>query len=195
MSNSDLQREFLYSSIQDTVSTLRAIDTKLHIVLGIFLIPLAVVDKLIAAVHYWCTLWNWKVFCGMLQGTTSVVAVVTMVAWGVGVWISLRGIIALGNPIDAVTVDGNTPKGSFYFVGKLKGWFRPKLKEHSLEVHMSTLPDGDSATIRELAYEQMKLGFIRDVKMRRHRISAFIAVGWGTLAVVAAIMYHIAIWR
>lgn len=193
MSNGDLQREFLYNAVQDTVGTIRAIDTKLHIVLGIFLLPLAMVDKLIEAICYWCSCWDWNALCGM-QWAASVVALVTTGVWFVGVITSLRGIIALTNPVKAVPADGKKPDGTFYFVGQLKGWLRPKLKR-TLEAHICALPEDEPAILRELAYEQMKLGFIRDVKVRRHRISAFIAVGWGILVVATAIIYHIAIWK
>jgi hypothetical protein len=193
VSNGDLQREFVYGAISDISGTIRAIDTKLHIVLGIFLIPLAMVDKVLEAVCYWCSRWNWSTLCAM-QWATSATALVATGVWCVGVIMSLRGIIALANPGNAVPVDGRRPQGTFYFVGQLRGWLRPKLRQ-TLEAHIGKLPGNDQMVLRELAYEQMKLGFIRDVKMRRHRISACVAVGWGVLVVTTAVMYHVAIWK
>jgi len=71
MSKGDLQREFLYNSIQDIVSTIRAIDTKLHIVLGIFVLPFAFADKLVEATNYWCSRWNWDSLCAMQWWTCA----------------------------------------------------------------------------------------------------------------------------
>ena len=189
MSPENLKKEFLYNAIQDTVSTIRAVDTKLHIVLGLYLIPLVMSDKVFNAISNWNKAQDWSDLC-FLQIATVILALVSLYLWITGVVSSLLGIIAKSNPADAI--EGEKPAGTFYWVGKLvkAGRFRSKI-ETTLTDYISKLPESESDVVNELAFEQMKLAYIREVKIKRHRIAAYIAMAWGVNMISTIIFYKL----
>ena len=168
-------KEFLYNAIQDTVSTIRAIDTKLHIVLGLYLLPLAMSDKLCKAIVKWSSTQKWDDLC-TVQIFAIIFASISFFLWLVGMIISIRGIIAISNPAQAI--EGQKPNGTFYYVGKLKGLFQIKL-DSTLDAYKNRLPSNDNEIVDELAFEQMKLSYIRDIKIARHKKAAYCAIAWG----------------
>ncbi len=185
MSSEDLKREFLYNAIADTVSTIRAVDTKLHIVLGLYLIPLVITDGLFKAMSNWSKAQDWNDLC-FLQVAVSILAAASLLLWITGVIISLRGIIAISDPADVI--EGEKPEGTFYHVGSLvkAGLFHFKI-DSKLADYMSKLPKSDSEVVKELAFEQMKLAYIREVKITRHKMAAYLAVLWGILTILTMI--------
>jgi hypothetical protein len=177
MTSETLKIEFLYNAIQDSVSTIRAVDTKLQIILGIYLVPFIFSEKLIDAVFFWNKNQDWNNLC-IIQIITLILSGISFLLWFVGIVNSIIGIIAMFNPVKAI--EGEQPNGSFFYVGKLvkNGLFHYKINAKLLD-YMKRLPENENEIIKELAFEQMKLSFIRDVKIKLHRRAAYCAILWG----------------
>jgi len=189
----NLQREFLYNAIQDTVSTIRAVDTKIHIVLGMYLIPIAVSDKISNASLTWYKLQDWGNLC-LLQIIALILLSISILIWIYGLVISIAGIIAISNPVKAINLGNESPKGTFYYVGKLvkKDIFNYKI-DAKLDKFIENLPLNEADIIKELSFELMKLGFIRDLKIKRHKLAASAIILWIVAVITVIVLYHLTI--
>ena len=79
-------------------------------------------------------------------------------------------------------------------MGSLRRHKRKLGLDRTLEEQVAKLPNTDAQAMRELVHEQMKLGYIRDVKLRRHRTAAWLIILWGLFSLASSLLYHCAIW-
>lgn len=172
--------EFVYASIADTVGTIRAIDGKLHILLGLLVIPVAA--GFFAPESFLHTL---KAFqgaeCPWLVYLGLVATFAAFGAWAISLLFTLTGISGIRNP--AAVVRDAEATSSFFTCGRLErpGWLpRGYRFDRPFSQHLEQLPTTRDQVLKELAYEQMKLFAIRDLKMKRQKtamISLGVAVG------------------
>ena len=164
--------KYLLAAISDSQAILRAVDTKINILFAILLIPLTKFPELATFTYTTIT----KQECG---GTLviCIAALTGATFWALSVITAFRTLLGIDNPSSHIA-DGGGVLGTFY-AGQLfqsAGASRLPISE-SLAKHVSDLPTDLDAIIRELAYEQMKLCYIRTVKFARYRRSMILAGG------------------
>src|SRR5271157_127785 len=161
---------FLYQSVSDIQSTIRAIDTKLGIVLIILTLPFANMGKICDKIfpYFLATKLSFPYVCAIIL--VGAFAVIWILAFGA----ALRGIIGIDYPVKHVKLGSVTSSGAFYAGGLFTRRFidsfinrRKLVSSKSAEDLLAALPKDLTSIGRELLCEQMKVAYIRDLKMTR----------------------------
>lgn len=163
----DKKIEFVINSINDIQGTIRAIDAKFFGTIALFLLPLTEIGEISKA---------FKNLYTHGECLTSLVLIVLIIVWLVGIILSFIGIYSISNPSDSISgVSEAKTKGLFYQPNQFKLNFfsqffsgSVKSKQTLLEIIEETkLEENDR--FNELVYEQIKLAYIRDVKITRQK--------------------------
>ena len=165
--------QFLYESIRDIQSTIRALDVKTNYLMVMLIIPIVKLASIFSICHY---LWNASFVIFVIPVTCF------CLSWMLAITSAFRALVAIGNPVTHIA--GVPPRGYFY-AGRLFSlkWVdvffnRPNLSKFDFRQHLADAPQLDSDIIKELVFEQMKLVFIRDIKMLRSRTAYFFTTIW-----------------
>jgi hypothetical protein len=163
----DKKIEFVINSINDIQGTIRAIDAKFFGTIALFLLPLTEIDEISKA---------FKNLYTHGESLTSLVLIVLIIVWLIGIILSFTGIYSISNPSHSICgVSEAKTKGLFYQPNQFKLNFfsqffsgSVKSKQTLLEIIEETkLEENDR--FNELVYEQIKLAYIRDVKITRQK--------------------------
>lgn len=179
------QVNFLYAAITDVQSTIRAIDTKIGALLVILVIPLTKLGKIYA---HCGNVWAHSSCSG--RWLAGLVIGLFVISW-IGSFIAaIRTLMAIDNPANHVDTaddaenDLRPVRGTFYG-GHLFtfGYFRSVFTKggksaKTLKNHLDDLPKGNDGIRDELAYEHMKLCFIRHIKITRQGFAFRLAFLW-----------------
>lgn len=183
--------EFILAAINDTQSTIRATDAKVVAFLAGVFLPFSKVDRVWAHLNYLHI--SYHDYISYILGGAF------LFFWLLSIICLVRSISAIDNPGKHIS-DHMLKKGSFYAGGLYKFslidlvWNRSSIKTEStvssFETHYpeDIKRDGQGASIpvivEELAFEHMKLAYIRDIKLHRLHY-AFISMHiWFVLGLV-----------
>jgi hypothetical protein len=177
----NMKKEFLYQSIIDIQETIRAIDTKLGFLLIFLAIPLTnlgkiytYIDRLYAQLNTigWIIVYSLLIF--------SFVA-----AWIMAFLSSIMAISGIDNPASHIITEVDDFLGSFYNKGLFTFNIVDLLKNRektrsskSLNIIIQDLPHTEEKIIKELTFEQMKLAYIRDIKIHRQSWAFRLTIFW-----------------
>lgn len=176
------KHEFLYQSILDTQGTIRAIDIKVSFALLILLSPLAISPQIVEIVH-----------CHRQDVFFLILVLLSTLIWISGLLIAFRALIGIGNSVSQIAVRNQLPKGLFYseylFADKFPEVMvfqnQPAISNVTFEEHLKNIQNSNIES--ELTFEQMKLCYIRDLKMlRQHYLFKFAAL-WISLVILTVI--------
>lgn len=175
----ELSLTYLYSSIADIQGVIRAIDTKLNYLLVILVIPLTKLN----GIYCIATIANKKAFSyHVLDYLIVLILIIFVLSWLFAFVLAMRGIIGIDNPVNHVS--GTSPKGTFYGGNLYKVTFPDTLINRNikslceLEKHLSTIPSDIDSIRKELVFEQMKLIYIRTIKMARQHYAFIYGAIW-----------------
>lgn len=150
--------EFLRASIVDVQGTIRALDAKAGWFLALLLLPLLPRSSL-------------PTMLDTLHNQNILVYWMLTLPWMLATTLSFLVLGAISNPAVHIPHDG--PTGSFYggtlFALRwpdLTPWSHSQATK-SAEQWMAALPRNPEHEARELAFEQMKLIFVRETKLLR----------------------------
>jgi hypothetical protein len=168
--------KFLLAAIADCQGTIRALDTKINYLVVILIIPLTKLGSIertcvrllsgVGASHY--------VMVGLV--------LVFCAAWLAAAYFAYFGLVAIDNPEGHINSNGGT--GVFYSGDLFEVKFLDRLlnrnitSERSLAGQVDLLPSNDTLIIKELAFEQMKVGYIRAIKLKRARAAYNACAVW-----------------
>ncbi|MDQ2663496.1 MAG: hypothetical protein M3Y18_05605 [Candidatus Eremiobacteraeota bacterium] len=174
---------FLFTAIRDCQDTIRAVDTKVSILLAALAIPLREVATSVAAWHshgYLVTLGNVLLTAAIL---TYVLAAV----------VAVRTLVGIGDA--TVHVRGARLENSFYSGGlfRFSPWDalfnHPKAKSTKTVAEFTRdLPQSEGAMVEELSMEAMAVAYIRDIKLHRQRVAFGATVVAGALGLLGLIL-------
>jgi len=174
---------FLIESVKDSQGTIRAIDTKVSILLAALSIPIKDVADTISGWHT----------AGFHVGIESTFKVLAIVAYVLAVYVSVRTLSGLGN--SAPHVVGSGSHNMFYAGGLYPFSFMDAFvgrtsiqSKRTLQQYIHSMPGDHHAVVTELTSEIMSLAFIRDLKLYRQRISYLLSLIAGVLAVLALLL-------
>jgi len=164
--NSDDKVQFLYQSIQDIQNTIKSIDNKIFGVLVILVLPFSLLEEF------------YEIFASNINSNSCIgysLVGLFVLSWLSSLFFSFRAILAIGNPNKHIR--NSNGKGYFYganlFDLKRKSFsFRHVQSKKDLDDYLAEIKS-DWDIISELVFEQMKLVYIRDVKMKIHKLAFF----------------------
>lgn len=167
VSQSDLTT-FLYSSIGDMQSTIRAIDTKISMILVVIFLPLTKITEILS--------W-FKTGYSTLSPTISIVIALFAVLWFLSFVCSIFGISSQYSPLKFTSVPENGKNVNSYFrangtVPGFRNIFRfgyPGKVNIDLVELKGLLPASQDALLEVLLVEQTKLAYIRDCKIKHQK--------------------------
>lgn len=183
--NSTDKIEFLYKALDDSQGTIRAIDIKISFILAIALAPLAVSPAIIDSIIIMKND-GWFIFLLSLS----------ILAWGISLYLCLKALSSVGNPATKVNFEnlhkpsgllfsGRLYSGTFSWVSLLKNSSEKSKETFEQQVkNYSTLNVED-----ELVFEQMKLCYIREIKMYRQTWIFRIVPMWGILSLSSLLRF------
>lgn len=167
--------KYLGDAISDTQSTIRAIDTKNNIGLAFLVVPLSKLGKMFV------------ISLSLLQNAEHKFSVLSLlvlfcVCWFIAFWSSLVSIVAIDNPVEQIA--GKKARGTFYQGGLFKlPWYHALINvgaqaKPNLETVKKEYPTKFEDIRSELVFEHLKLVYIRESKILRHRTAFRFLVLW-----------------
>lgn len=162
-----MKYDFILSSISDIQSAIRAIDNKLIALLVLLMLPITKLDVLIAV---FAKIIDWSVFYGYS------ILLIFVTVWLLGFISTLLGILSIENPSkhikNADSVDGLFYGGKRFQIKKKQVLFSKKISsKEELSSIIKSFNISNESIFEELVFEQTKLIFIRDLKIKRQKIA------------------------
>lgn len=169
--------KFLYAAVADMQNTIRALDTKTNYLMVILLIPLAKLGAIYAKCEELLALsqpWTRWVFVPLI--------VIFVVAWCMAILAVFKTLTAIDDPAEHIS--GDHPRGSFFasklfdacFIDTFINRNISSVQQH--HQHLADAPKTDDEVASELAYEHMKLTYIKSLKMVRSRYAYAFSKCW-----------------
>lgn len=178
----DRKIEFVYDSIHDIQSTVRAIDTKIATILVVIVIPLTSLGEIVGRID---TLWTNKNIL-----FNWIIVILFGLFWILSFILASLAIAAIENPSKHVR-DINNPSNIYYGEGLYKKDLRDVFLNRSnlksiknVDAHYADFPDNDEDIVKELVFEQMKLIYIRELKIIRFNYSLYATYIWFTFGLI-----------
>lgn len=176
----EANREFIYAAISDTQEIIRTIDSKIEMLLLFLIIPMTGLPGLLAQAK---NLWSAHPSCAS-HGAIAVVLLVFVVTWFLAFYCSFRTLSSISNPSTRIRKPCGA-RGTFYRGGEYAVGFWDVFVNRSKVVSKSTtqdvvesLPGDDGVLLCELAAEQLKVIYIRDIKIIRQQWAYKFAFAW-----------------
>lgn len=161
----DKKTEFIAAAILDTQATIRAIDVKVAALLVAVLAPFANISRIFAHLGHVGTQSPRWIFLSLV--------VAFLVAWVLALVALVRAIGAIDNPsrhiINSDSITGAFYAGGLYSLGVVDVFLNRSIIKASADPRSfaARIPDNAEGIEHELVFEQMKLAYIRDVKLNR----------------------------
>lgn len=166
------KEDFLKESITDVRDTIRAIDRKIFGAIVILLLPITQLSNIVSPIS---SLFKTCPFLGYA------LVIFMILVWLIGLISCVLGLLSLDNPVNHVVVSSCSetykPTGIFYGGSLYKVKFLTSLFPHNIKSQTDTKDYYNSFNLtedeldEELAFEHMKLVFIRDLKIVRQKTS------------------------
>jgi hypothetical protein len=176
------QMYFLLSSIKDIQATIRAIDTKVSILLAALAIPLPQVAIFFA---YWHAR-------GFSASAAHVVMAAAVAVYVLAVYVAAKTLVGIGDATPHIR--GVKMQNTFYAGGMFDLDWRDSLSDRpsvtsskTVDEYIESLPTSREMMKEELATEMMALAYIRDIKLYRQRLAFTAAVLAGAVAIIGLI--------
>lgn len=176
--------EFLTQSINDIQGTIRAIDAKFFGIFAILLLPLTELDEISKA---------FKEIGAIKPTLTLIILGILIFCWTIAAIICMLGIYSISNPVKRIkSSDSYKGKHLFYrpelFNINFLTQFAPKsIKTNkSLEDLTKEVEIDETEIFTELAFEQVKVSYIRDLKIARQRLAIILLLL--TVLIIAGVL-------
>lgn len=177
------QLHFLLSSIKDIQGTIRAVDTKVAILLAALAIPLPQVGLFFSSWH----------LAGYAASPPHIIMALAVAFYVVAVYLAVKTLVGIGDATGHIR--GVRLQNTFYAGGMFALNWRDLLANRagtvstkSMDDYIAMLPVTRQAIVEELATETMALAYIRDIKLYRQRWAFMTTVAAGAAAVIGLIV-------
>lgn len=168
--------EFINGAIADTQSTIRSIDAKVGALIAGLLLPLSVMDNI------WTNIDNFRSLTQPIIGICLIL--LFFMAWLLTFIILVRTILAIDDPAKHI-VNSADFTGSFYSAASYSFSFIDTFLNRSLIKAdkdvvslLEAYPSNSDEIAHELAFEHLKLIYIRDIKFLRLNKAVQFAAIW-----------------
>jgi len=174
---------FAIEAVKDIQGTIRAIDTKVGILLAVQAIPLSAVQSAFAAAHAG----------GLSASPATLAGALAFLVWVAAAFVAIRTLTAVGDASKHVRAE-RRPADVFYAGGHFRfGWFDALLTRDApvsrgtIEQYAADIPSTAEDVNLHLAFEVLSLAYIRDLKIHRQKVAfelTALAIALGVLALV-----------
>lgn len=170
--NYDRRIEFLYQSLSDTQGTIRGLDVKSGFLFVINILPLSNVDKIHETVL--------KIYES--QCMYVLLLPLILMFWVIALYALFKSVTAIDDPNNHI--NGGRSDGYFYLSNEYNTTLidsfinRKSTSKSSVDTLMKNIPKTDEEILRDLVYEQLKLAYIRDIKIKRTNTSTVSSFCW-----------------
>ena len=153
--------EFLYHAIDDTQSTIRAIDIKIGFLFVVIVLPMTKLSSIYSNCMLLidCSCWYW-----LIVGAFAV-------SWFLAVVTLFTSLVSISDPrkhIPDVSANGCFYDGGLFNFCLFDFFINfPVKSSKTMQDFIFALPCDDDAIVKELAFEKMKLVYIREIKIKR----------------------------
>ncbi|HIF9289535.1 TPA: hypothetical protein ACX6Q0_001509 [Photobacterium damselae] len=181
----DKQIEFLYQSISDTQSTIRAIDVKLGFLFVVVFLPVVAIPKI------------YEVYQQIkIVFIYNLLSYILIIIWGLSLFFLYKALVSIRNPrsvIKNICGDDNCPfyNGDLFSFKLVDVFFNfPIAANRNIDQKCSLLPNSQDEMISSLMIENVKIAYIRDLKIKRSTwcmFCTFLCVWLGSLIWVLSI--------
>jgi hypothetical protein len=177
----NLKISFMQSAVNDVQATIRAIDVKIGALLVLVLSPFANISKVFSHVDKLC--------CRPPKWLFIAIGIAFFTSWILALASLVRALGATNNPAahipGATNVKGAYFGGGLFSFGIIDTFFNRKniTAKKDLTAFVATLPANDDDVLRELAFEQMKVAYIRDLKANRLKWGFRFSVVWVAIGI------------
>jgi len=187
----DKQLAYLYSSIGDIQSTVRAVDTKLGLLMVFLALPVTSLGTI-----YEVLITLLKIHDSYVWKTSVIVYLIIFFGvWAVSFLTAFKALTSIHNP--AAHIKSLPDACGTYFCGGLfKFSFkdivlnRKRIKSRdSFQEIFERQPNDFEKLQTELVFEQMKLAYIRDIKIFRQNWAFAFALKWLLLGFIGQTIY------
>ncbi len=182
---------FLYHSISDMQSTIRSIDTKLGFILILNIIPITNIDKIYSCISQ---VMNTADLCA-LKILTILIMILCAIHWLLACICTYRGITSIDNPKTHVSRAHGHAEGSYYTGGLFSlnfvdAFFNKSsiTSKKTFSEYRKDIPESNDQTLNELAFDKMKLVYIRDMKLNRQKWAFRLTAYWVMLGFITYVM-------
>jgi hypothetical protein len=174
--------EFLNRAIEENQLTIRAIDVKVTTLVAALLVPLAGIGQIFNHLEAFYAIWpTWYIF---------LIPIVFLVSWVIALACFVFSMWPMDNPATHVPQQKQF-KGSFFAGGLYEFNFSHAIlpranvmaKRNPADL-LHDVPRSCDDILGELVFEQMKLAYIRDVKINRIRWGFRFTSAWFFLGVI-----------
>lgn len=179
--NMNDQNNFVSAAILDIQATIRALDVKVSALLVGILAPLANVGRVFWYLDHFRTQSPHWLFL--------LIFAIFLATWVLALLALVRAIGAVDNPAEHI-INSNKQRGTFYSAGLYKlGLIDVFINRDIIKASKdpqsfaADLPKSDDEIELELVFEQMKLAYIRDIKLKRLCWGQRFAFIWFTLGI------------
>lgn len=161
----DNRKDFIAAAILDTQATIRSIDVKVAALLVAVLTPLANTNRVFGHLSHFGTMSPKWLFLTL--------AITFLGAWIAAFTALVRSIGAIDNPathiINSGSLTGSFYSGGLYKMGLLDVFLNRDLIKASKDPvsFLAAIPNDAASIEKELAFEHMKLVYIRETKLNR----------------------------
>lgn len=177
----DKPSEFILAAINDTQATIRAIDIKVAAILVAIMAPLQNVHRVVKHLE--------KFSSSTPTYIHGLIIVLFLVTWLLALICLVRAISAVDNPSSHII--SSSGQSGIYFSGGLFSvkFFDAFINRDIIKANkdpasfFAMIPNQDDMIAKELAFEQMKLVYIREIKMNRLRWGLNFSQTWFVLGV------------
>lgn len=170
---------FLLSSINDIQSTIRALDTKVGFLFVVLFLPYRNCNKIYSVCYSFLFDKNNEIVF-----LNFAIIVLFLTSWCLSFISLIRAIMSIENPSSHI-VNSSDYSGSFYCGGLFPIKFIDSLinrgsitASKDVRRYVESLPSSEDEIVNELAFEQMKLAYIRDMKFIRQRWAYKFTIIW-----------------
>lgn len=174
--------EFLYAALQDCQHTIRAVDVKVGVLLVGLLAPFTNLGRIVAHVKHLVALSDPIIAYGLTAAF--------FVLWTVALTSLVMAVSAIDNPANHIASSSKF-KGSFYGGGLYRFSIvdalinRDTVKaEKDFATFFGAIPNSEKEIEEELIFEQMKLIYIREVKLVRLKYAYRFSIAWFVVGLV-----------
>jgi hypothetical protein len=164
---------FMQAAVVDAQSVIRAIDTKVNYLFVLLIIPCTKLGAIYRVCH---------TLVDHVGVAAYILILIFAVSWLASAVFAFLSIFAIDNPAKHISANGGS--GVFYsgdlFTLPARAIASTKGIPSSMPLvqHLARLPTTDDEIVKELAYEQMKLCYIRRLKMMRAAAAFYAAAVW-----------------
>lgn len=160
---------FLYTAINDTQATIKALDVKLGFIFVIIFAPLMALDSAFKTYMYIYTEMNDYIFVCRIE----------ILLWILSVIYLFLGIGAISNPKVIKSNKSTFYDGDVFKISIIQSIFENGITpKKSIEQKIKELPSNENDLIEVLIEEKIKLAYIRDVKIKRSTICTVLLFTW-----------------